>query len=209
MTNPTKFWDKIAERYAKSPIADEAAYQKKLQITRKYFNPDSKVLEIGCGTGSTAIFHAPYVKHIYATDFSAKMIAIAQRKLEAEKIGNITFEQTAINELKLEEGSIDVVMAHSILHLVESKDEVITKAYRLLKPGGVFVSSTICIGDSMLRFLKPIVSIGSFFGVLPSVKVFTVKDLEASITNAGFEIDYQWLPGKAKAVFIVAKKKPL
>ena len=209
MTNPAKFWDKIAERYAKSAIADEAAYQKKLQITRKYFSPDSEVLEIGCGTGSTAILHAPYVKHIYATDFSAKMIAIAQRKLEAEKIDNITFEQTAINELKLEEGSIDVVMAHSILHLVESKDEVIAKAHRLLKPGGVFVSSTICIGDSMLRFLKPIVSIGSFFGVLPSVKVFTVKDLEASITNAGFEIDYQWLPGKVKAVFIVAKKKPL
>ena len=206
MTNQAKFWDKIAERYAKSPIADEAAYQKKLQITREYFNPDSEVLEIGCGTGSTAILHAPYVKHIRATDISAKMIAIAQRKLETEKIDNLTFEQAAIDELKIEEGSIDVVMAHSILHLVDSRDEVIAKAYRLLKPGGVLVSSTICIGDSVLRFLKPIAVFGMFLGFLPLVKVFTAKELESSIINAGFEIDYRWLPGKGKAVFIVARK---
>lgn len=206
MIDPAKFWDKIAERYAKSPITDEAAYQKKLQITREYFNPDSEVLEIGCGTGSTAILHAPYVKHILATDFSAKMIAIAQSKLEEEKIDNITFEQAAINELKIEEGSIDVVMAHSILHLVDNRDDVIAKIYRLLKPGGVIVSSTICAGDSMLRFLKPIIPLGVFLGVLPSVKVFTAKALESSIMKAGFEIDYRWLPGKGKAVFIVAKK---
>jgi ubiquinone/menaquinone biosynthesis C-methylase UbiE len=206
MTNPAKFWDKIAERYAKSPISDEAAYQKKLRTTREYFNPDAEVLEIGCGTGSTAILHAPYVKHIHATDFSARMIAIAQSKLEEEKIDNITFEQASINELKIEEGSIDVVMAHSILHLVDNRDDVIAKVYHLLKPGGVLVSSTICLGDSMLRFLKPIITLGMFLGVLPSVKVFKAKELESSIINAGFEIDFRWLPGKGKAVFIVAKK---
>ncbi|MBL4821785.1 MAG: class I SAM-dependent methyltransferase [Gammaproteobacteria bacterium] len=208
MTNQAKFWDKFAERYAKSPIADEAAYQKKLQITREYFNHDSAVLEIGCGTGSTAILHAPHVKYIHATDISAKMVAIAQRKLEAEKIDNITFEQSAINELKIDEGSIDVVMAHSILHLVDNRDDVIAKTYRLLKPGGVLVSSTICPGDSMLRFLKPIISLGKFLGFLPSVMIFSAKALESSITNAGFEIDYRWLPGKGKALFIVAKKGP-
>ena len=37
-------------------------------------------------------------------------------------------------------------------------------------------------------------------------KVFTVKELEQSLTDAGFAIDYQWQPGKNKAVFIVAKK---
>ncbi len=41
---------------------------------------------------------------------------------------------------------------------------------------------------------------------MPLVKVFTTKELENSLTNAGFEIDHQWQPGKSKAVFIVAKK---
>ena len=61
-----KFWDRIAARYSKKPVADEAAYQKKLQITRKYLRPDSRVLEFGCGTGSTAIAHAAHVKHVLA-----------------------------------------------------------------------------------------------------------------------------------------------
>ena len=73
MAQPTKFWDKIADHYSKQPIADEAAYQKKLQVTQAYFQPEMEVLEIGCGTGSTALIHAPYVKHIRAIDFSANM----------------------------------------------------------------------------------------------------------------------------------------
>ena len=72
MTQASKFWDKMAERYAKSPVADEESYQKKLQVTRDYFRPDMEVLEFGCGTGSTAIVHAPYVKHIQAIDVSSE-----------------------------------------------------------------------------------------------------------------------------------------
>jgi len=76
MGQSEKFWDKISARYAKQPIADEAAYQTKLQVTREYLEPEMEVLEISCGTGSTAIIHAPYVKHIRAIDISPKMIAM-------------------------------------------------------------------------------------------------------------------------------------
>jgi ubiquinone/menaquinone biosynthesis C-methylase UbiE len=41
-----------------------------------------EVLEFGCGTESTAIAHAPYVKHIQALDISSKMIDIAQGKAQ-------------------------------------------------------------------------------------------------------------------------------
>ena len=57
-----------------------------------------------------------------------------------------------------------------------------------------------------MKFFKVIAPIGKFFGLMPVVKVFTTKELEDSLTDAGFEIDYQWRPGKGKAVFIVAKK---
>lgn len=205
MSKPSKFWDRIAENYARRPVGDEAAYQKKLEVTRGYFRPDMDVLEFGCGTGSTAIAHAPYVKHIRATDISAKMIEIAQRKADAAKIENVTFEQAAFDDLELGEGAYDAVMAHSILHLVEDRDAVIAEVYRALKPGGAFISSTACIGDFM-GFFKLVAPIGYFVGLLPLVRVFTRKDLEESLTKAGFVIDHEWQPGKSKAVFIVAIK---
>ena len=63
-------------------MADQAAYERKLAITRECLNPDAQVLELGCGTGSTAIAHAPYVRHIRATDVSSRMIEIARSKAE-------------------------------------------------------------------------------------------------------------------------------
>ncbi|MDJ0675344.1 MAG: class I SAM-dependent methyltransferase [Calothrix sp. MO_167.B42] len=205
MNNSAKFWDKIAERYSKQPIADEAAYQKKLQVTQEYFHPDMEVLEFGCGTGSTAIIHAPYVKHIRAIDISSKMIEIAQGKAEAQNIKNVTFEQLTIDELSVSDCTFDVVLGLSILHLLSNKEQVIAKVHQMLKPGGIFVTSTACLGDTM-KWFKIIAPIGKFFGLFPLVKVFTVKELEDSLIAAGFVIDYQWQPSKNKAVFIVAKK---
>jgi ubiquinone/menaquinone biosynthesis C-methylase UbiE len=57
-----RFWDLFAERYAKTPVANEVMYQKKLEATQRYFKSDMHVLEFGCGTGSTALVHAPFVK---------------------------------------------------------------------------------------------------------------------------------------------------
>ena len=150
--------------------------------------------------------HAPYVKHIHAVDISAKMIEIAQSKADAKIIDNVTFEQSTIEELSVSDQTLDAVLGLSILHLLDNKEEIIAKVHKMLKPGGIFVTSTACIGDTMMRFLKVIVPIGEFFGLMPLVKVFTTQELEDSLTDARFEIDYQWQPGKGKAVFIVAKK---
>lgn len=97
MAQSTRFWDRIAERYSTQPVADEATYQKKLQITREYFRPDTAVLEFGCGTGSTAIVHAPHVKHIQAIDLSSKMIEIAQARADADNVENVTFAQSTVD----------------------------------------------------------------------------------------------------------------
>ena len=53
MDRTTRFWDRIAERYARQPIADEAAYQKKLEQTREYLRPDSWVGATMSRRGST------------------------------------------------------------------------------------------------------------------------------------------------------------
>ena len=205
MDQSSKFWDKIAVRYSKRPVTNEAAYQEKLNITREYFEPDMQVLELGCGTGSTAIVHAPYVEHFYAIDISSKMIEIAQGKADTKGIENITFEQSTIDEYCAPDQTIDAVLGLSILHLLDNKEDVIARVHKALKPGGVFVTSTACIGDTM-KFLKVVAPIARFLGLMPFIDVFTTKELEDSLTAAGFEIDYQWQPGKGQAVFVVAKK---
>ncbi|MEO0803207.1 MAG: class I SAM-dependent methyltransferase [Cyanobacteria bacterium J06642_2] len=205
MDRSAKFWDNIAQRYAKQPVADEASYQKKLEVTRGYLKPDMEIFEFGCGTGSTAIVHAPHVKHIRAIDVSENMLEIARGKAEAEHVENISFERSTIEDIDIPAGSVDVVLGLSILHLLSDKEAAIAKVYTALKPGGIFVTSTACLGDSMSVF-KFIAPIGHFLGLIPLVKIFTVAELKTSLNDANFDINYQWQPSKDKAIFIVAKK---
>ena len=205
MNTTKKFWDRIANRYSKITIADDESYQKKLKVTREYLQPSMNVLELGCGTGTTAVKHAGYVQHIRAVDISPKMLEIAKAKAQAERITNIDFEQAEIDQLQVDKSSVNAVLAMSILHLLENKETVIKDIYTSLKPGGVFISSTSCLADS-LKIIRLIAPIGRFLGLMPVVKVFTTKDLLALLQAQGFEIEYQWQPDISKAIFIVAKK---
>jgi len=199
------FWDLMAGRYSKSPVADEASYQVKLEKTREYLHSDTELFEFGCGTGSTAITHAPLVKHVLATDGSVKMITIAKEKAAAAQLQNITFEAKTIDECTPPSNSYDVVLGMSILHLIKNKEEVFTKVHDMLKPGGVFISSTACLGGISI-FVTLLTKVSGLFGL--TLRAFTSEELQASLVTAGFEIEHVWQPNGdgIKAVFLIAKK---
>lgn len=201
------FWNRIAERYAASPVSDEVAYRRKLELTQARMTPDTEALEFGCGTGSTALIHAPHVKSYRATDFSEAMIEIAKGK-GAEAKGrvpeNLSFEVAAFDDMDLADARLDMVLGLSILHLVPDPDATIAKAFRVLRPGGYFVTSTACIGH--LWPLKPIASLGHAIGRLPTLQFFSADRLRGKMRDAGFEIEEDWHPKKSAALFLIAKR---
>ena len=83
LVRSTRFWDKAARKYASSPIADLPGYERTLQRVRHWLQPSDRVLELGCGTATTALRLAPATAHYTATDLSAAMMDIARQKLEA------------------------------------------------------------------------------------------------------------------------------
>jgi len=85
--SPEKFWNLIDSKYAASPIADIAAYKKKIEKLKFYLSSKDYVLDIGCGTGTQCGDVANDVKHVTGIDISQKLLAIAEmRKVER---GNI------------------------------------------------------------------------------------------------------------------------
>ncbi|KKB10985.1 SAM-dependent methyltransferase [Devosia geojensis] len=206
MDTTSRFWDRTAPKYARMPIADEAAYQRKLEITRGYFRPDMELLELGCGTGSTAVTHAPHVRHITAIDFSRALLDIAEERARAAGVENITFLEADINAYGAPDERYDMVLAMSVLHLMKHPEEAIGRVHGMLKPGGYFVSSTACLGDTTLRLMKYIAPIGKALGKLPQLTVFTDSKLVSMVERQGFAIRHHWQPGRMAAVFIVAQK---
>ena len=86
-----RFWDRIARKYAADPIKDMDGYARTLDRTRHYLRGTDVVLELGCGTGTTALWLAPHVSRMVATDLSGEMIAIAREKAAAEACRNAEF----------------------------------------------------------------------------------------------------------------------
>ncbi|UTW04149.1 class I SAM-dependent methyltransferase [Amphritea atlantica] len=204
MKDSKTFWDKAAEKYIKSPIKDEAAYQKKLAITQAFLRPDYKVLEFGCGSGATAIFHAPHVAQVVATDISDKMIEAAQRKAVEAGVKNIVFQQGTLDSLQFKNESFDAVLGLNVLHLLEDVDGAIVKVHQLLKNEGVFVSSTSLIAEINLAF-RWLISGMQLLGLAPYVSRFTKRQLISKLLKAGFTIEREW-QASHESVFIVARK---
>ena len=206
-----KLWDRFADGYSKSPIKDEASYQKKLQVTQSYFKPSDSVVEIGCGTGGTSILHSTHVRQILATDISSKMLDIAKAKAAEGGVTNVEFRQASVESLALPNSSQDVVLGLSILHLLPNKVGAMKKVHSWLKPGGLFVTSTVCAGDmgaSTKLFLKTLIPMAQFLGVIPNFYAFTRDELRDSFDKAGFDIEYEWKPDRQDAaVFIIGKKR--
>lgn len=202
MTDPIRFWDKIAQKYAATPIRDEQSYEYKITRAQALMRPDMDVLEFACGTGTTALRHADHVASYRAVDLSPEMIHIARAKEGADRI---QFEVADFDAMELTPESLDMIQAHSILHLLPDPAATIAKTHSALKPGGLFVSSTTCLGRAY--WLRPVAAIGKALGKMPSVSWFTEDALRRMLQDQGFEIIEDWQPkGAMKAVFLVARK---
>ncbi len=202
MKDAATYWNGMAKRYAGSKIKDEAAYQEKLSRTRAILTPQSRVAELGCGTGSTAIALAHSAGEIIAADISSEMLRIAREKANSANINNIGFREGSLDDL---DGPFDVFLCHSFFHLVPDPQAVIRAAALQLKPGGYFVTSSSCLGDmgiGIRLFAKLLV----LFGVAPRLTWFTRNDLRGWLQDAGLEIVEDWQPKKNAALFLIGKK---
>ncbi|MFV1463149.1 MULTISPECIES: class I SAM-dependent methyltransferase [unclassified Phaeobacter] len=191
MTTDARFWDRIAPKYAKSKIRDEAAYQYTLERTRAYLKAGDHVLEVGCGTGSTAIALSDAVSAMTATDLSEGMLRIGRDRAAQAGADNVTFEHCGDDALPA--GPFDVVMAFNLLHLVLDVDAALASVAERVPSGKLFISKTPCLGEArgslkywMFSVLIPLMRL---VGKAPSsVALLSIAELEAAVERAGFEI---------------------
>lgn len=180
------FWDGIAEDYAEKPVDDVAAWERKKAYLKERLTGNEVVLDIGCGTGSLAIELAPCAAHAHALDLSPAMVAIGERKMLAAGLENVTFHTGMFSDLDaLEPGSVDLLCAFSILHLVPDHCAALAHIHRLLKPGGRFVSSTVCLGNSWMPYGVLLWGM-RLLGKAPRVTILSTEQLLDDLRAAGF-----------------------
>lgn len=198
----TAFWDNIAEKYSRHPIGNMDAYEATLDRVRHWLRPEMSVLELGCGTGTTALKLAGSARAILGTDLSGEMVRIARDK--AADVAHVRFE-TATAETAGTGHGFDAVLAFNLLHLVEDPAAVAAHVRSLMSPGGLFMSKTPCLGGK--PWFRPLIWALQLVGKAPKpVHVLRPAQVEAAIRSAGFEIvETGGYPKKLPNHFIVAR----
>lgn len=204
-----RFWDRAARKYARSPIADMEGYERTLDHVRRLLKTTDVAIELGCGTGTTALKLAPSLARLVATDVSPEMIAIAREKAAAENCANVEFAVATPDAAPYADASFDAALAFNVLHLIEDRAAALRGVHRLLKPGGLFLSKTPVLSEMgfLIRLLVPVMQA---FGKAPYVGFFSAEELEREIAGAGFEIVERARHGSTKKdvrTFLVARKR--
>lgn len=210
-----RFWDRLARRYAAHRIADPAGYERTLDRVRGLLGPTDDVLEVGCGTGTTALRLAPATRHWRATDVSPEMIAIAREKLAADPSPHLRvdlrFEVADAATPLAPPASLDAVLAFNLLHLVPDLDHALGVLVQMLRPGGLFISKTPCLAEMNPLITRVAVPLLRAIGKAPAVSSFDAAGLQAAFERQGLAIETVERHGSKRRdprVFIVARRTP-
>jgi len=210
ITSDARFWDRSSRRYAKAAVADRDGYARTLDRTRGLLRAGDQVLELGCGTGSTAMLLASDVKTYLATDFSPAMIAIAEEKRLVCPIRGLDFLTATAEAPELGSGQFEVVLGFNYLHLVRDLPATLRRIHTLLASDGLFVSKTPCLGDMNPLIRLVLLPVMRATGLAPHAGAFSTEELVRMISAAGFEVvasENHATKGRDNRPYIVARKR--
>ena len=135
----------VSEEKVAASLLSEALHPGGLRLTSRAarlagISPGMKLLDVGCGTGSTLEFLSQEFSIVpYGVDISAEMIAVA-----VSRVNTAEFFVGDASALPFASGLFDAVICECTLSLLESTEGVYREIYRVLRPGGVFISSDVC-----------------------------------------------------------------
>jgi SAM-dependent methyltransferase len=170
--------------------------------------PGETVLDLGSGAGSYCFLAAGKVGstgQVIGVDMTDAMLEKARANAEKAGLSNVEFRKSELEELPVEDESIDVVISNCVLNLVPDKDWAFREIHRVLEPGG-----RLSVSDMAWEFEPPAsvrrdpeALVGCIGGAL------ILDDYIARLKRAGFsQFDVERHPEAARKMAEVAGVVP-
>jgi SAM-dependent methyltransferase len=153
-----------------------------------------KVLDLGCGDGTTAVPAAQHGAEVLGVDIASNLVAAGNKRAEALGLDNLSFQEGDASDLKdLDDGQFDLVVSVFGAMFAPKPHDVAKEMVRVTKPGGRIVMGNWIPNDPTL--VAQILKIASAYSPPPpegfvSPMTWGVEDeVIARFTQAGVDED--------------------
>lgn len=146
------------------------------------------VLDLGSGAGFDVFLAQRKVGHkgrVIGVDMTKEMIAKAKQNAEKLNVKNVEFILGDIEDLPVNDASIDIIISNCVINLAPDKDKVFQEAYRVLKNGGaLYLSDIVLLGElTSDQKQSPELLTGCVAGALQKEEYLN------KLKNAGFNVE--------------------
>ncbi len=109
-----------------------------------------RVVDLGSGAGFDCFIAAQKVGaegHVIGVDMTPEMLAKSRATAQAMELDQVEFREGLLEELPVDDGQADVVIANGVINLCSDKRQVFAEIMRVLRPGGVLQFADIANGQ--------------------------------------------------------------
>jgi ubiquinone/menaquinone biosynthesis C-methylase UbiE len=164
-------------------------------------SPGERWLDVGCGTGHLAVALAAAGLRVTGVDSDSRMIAAAE-----ERFPEVSFASADASFLPFPDGSVDGVVATSVLGCLEDPAGFVAEAARVLRPAGKVVLT-------FTNRSSPLHAVGNVLALLErrrsptyaAARLFSTAEAIGLLSQAGFAVDrlryYNCFLGTARGTF--------
>jgi arsenite methyltransferase len=154
-------------------------------ITLAALQPGQTVLDLGSGGGLDCFLAAKKVGesgHVIGVDMTPEMLEKARANAERMNVTNVEFRKGYLEDLPVDDNSIDVTISNCVINLSPDKAKVFNEVFRVLRPGGKLAVSDIVTDGPLPEAIKQSLSMwaGCVAGAVDA------KDYIAMMKSTGF-----------------------
>jgi len=190
------------------------------------------VLDLGSGGGIDVLLSAKRVGptgKAYGLDMTDEMLALARENQRKAGATNVEFLKGAIEAVPLPDASVDTIISNCVINLSADKRQVLTEAFRVLRPGGRFAVSDVvvrgevpaavrksmelwvgCIAGALSEdeFLALLSETGFVDASIEPTRVYEFEDAKNFLSGSGLDADAvaREVSGRIMSAFVRARK---
>jgi SAM-dependent methyltransferase len=149
-------------------------------------NEGETVLDLGSGAGADVLISARRVAptgRAIGLDMTDEMLELARANAAEAGVVNVEFLQGYLEDMPLQDASVDVVISNCVINLSGDKPQVLREASRVLRPGGRFAVSDVIADPDMDDATRA--DMAAWTGCIAGA--LTEDEFRSALQSAGFE----------------------